>query len=75
MTPLRVVPAWKLIGWDNGNIRIVGGRTLYQSCDGHAEGDNVLLQRLDTSGKWPRAVRRYVPADTMIEVLEEINTQ
>ncbi len=73
VTPLAIVPAWKLIGWDDGANRIVGGRTLYESCDGNATNRNVLLQRLDCSGYWPRSVRRYVDAFTMIEVLEDVN--
>lgn len=70
--PIRTVPAWQLIGWDNGKIRIHGGRTMYESCDGSAMAENVLLQRLDTTGSWPRAVRRYVPADTLIDVMEVV---
>ena len=70
---LATMPAWKLIGWDDGLIRIKGGRTLYESCDGNGVSRNVLLQRLDCSGEWPRSVRRWVPSGTLIEVLEDVN--
>lgn len=74
MMPLATLPAWKLIGWDDGLIRIQGGRTMYESCDGSG-GKNVLLQRLDCSGVWPKAVRRWIPSETMIEVMEDLNNR
>ena len=72
LTPLATLPAWKLIGWDDGFIRIKGGRTMYESCDGSG-GKNVLLQRLDCTGDWPKSIRRYISADAMIDVMEDVS--
>jgi hypothetical protein len=63
--------AHDLIGHDGDQyIRIVGGRTLYESVlvgDGY-DGGSVRLVRLDTSDGL-RQVNRYVHPDTPVELV------
>jgi hypothetical protein len=69
--------AWDLIGWDNGPIRIAGGRTVYEAVlyNDHNGGHLVKIARLETvardNGKaCVREVSRYVEPDTLIDILE-----
>lgn len=62
--------AWDFVGYDgSGQLRIVGGRTLYETADNTA-ADRVRLARLvyATPGRL-RQINRYVPADTRLEVV------
>ena len=69
---LKTATAWELIGWDDGNIRIKGGKAIYQAvmynCEN--EGDCVKLCRLEGRSDGIVEVKRYVKPDTIIEILE-----
>ena len=72
--PLYTKTAWELIGWDNGTIRIHGGRAVYQAVLFNANGRQQLvkLARLEPLPDMRvREVARYVHPDTLIDVLEE----
>lgn len=66
--------AWDLVGFD-GEFRVKGGRVVWESIDYNESitrpnrREHVLLQRLDTSRGYLRCMKRYVPADTEIEVI------
>lgn len=67
--------AWDLIGYDpldypgTSGVRIVGGRTVYETV-GNEGGERVRLMRLDTRHGL-RAVTRYVDAETPMELVPE----
>lgn len=64
--------AWAAIGWDDGKIRIKGGRTTYEAIFAawNKRGEGVCrLAKLVPAGDWVRQVVRYVDADTEIEFL------
>lgn len=67
------VNAHELIGYDGDcYIRIVGGRTLYESvhvCDGYLMG-SVRLVRIDTR-KGIRQINRYIDPFTLVELVPE----
>lgn len=57
--------AWDLIGWDDGAVRVVGGRVDWEAVDNFG-GWQVRLQRLVPSGDRLRVLTRYVDADTKL---------
>lgn len=70
-----IATAWDLIGFDGSDgksVRIVGGRALYEAVlfRDDTPGDRVLLARLDTRDGL-RQVNRWVPYDTLLEVVNE----
>ncbi len=76
---LRSATAWDLIGWEDGLVRIHGGRALYEAVmyDCSRDGRMVKLARVESvmcdDGVYRvREVRRYVAPDTVIEVMEEV---
>lgn len=72
-TPI-IRTAWGLIGYE-GLVRVVGGRSTYDSVDhncARARTNNVRLSTLShTRNGRLRAVMRYVDADTLIELLDD----
>lgn len=74
---LRSNTAWSLIGWDDGPIRIKGGRTIYEAVmfsDGGRQ-KMVLLAYLVPTERGIKQVNRYVPIDTVIEVMEPVKAE
>lgn len=69
--------AWELVGFprdaeeDRALVRIVGGRTLYESVEFRDDGRSrrVRLARLDVTAAGLRQVNRYVDPDTRLEVV------
>ena len=65
--------AHDLIGYDGPEwIRIVGGRTLYESVcvlDGYDGSGNVRLVRLVADERGLRQINRYVDPDTPVELI------
>jgi len=59
--------AWELIGWDNGRVRIVGGRATYEAVMIRDGGDAVRLARLEVGPEGLRQLNRYVNPDTLLE--------
>ncbi len=68
ITMPRLSSAWNLIGWDDGRLRIAGGRAAYDavSYDDSRGGKLVRLQRLDATNFGLRVVTRYVDPDTIL---------
>jgi hypothetical protein len=66
--------AHDLIGYDgDAYVRVVGGRTLYESVmvpQSGYDGGNVRLVRLDVSSAGLRQINRYVSPDTPVELVE-----
>ena len=61
--------AWSLIGWDDGEVRIQGGRAVYDAVSywDDTPGDQVSLQRIDVAADGRlRVVRWYVDPDTLL---------
>jgi hypothetical protein len=72
-----VTTAFDLIGYDgDDNIRIVGGRTLYETVlvrDGYDDGP-VRLVRIDMRDGI-RQINRYVHPDTPVELVSAKETR
>lgn len=73
----RTSTAWKEIGWDNGPLRIKGGRAIYQAVMHNcatARSDNVKLARLGeyhgATCQGLREVCQYVGPDVVLEFLQ-----
>lgn len=64
--------AWDLIGWDNGLLRIRGGRAVYEAVT-YIDGRRLVrLERIaPTDGKL-RVVTRYVDPDTELEAADDM---
>lgn len=61
--------AWDVIGYQGDKmIRIVGGRTLYETAQ-NTRNDEVRLQRLAVTSAGLRIVTRYVKHDTEVELV------
>lgn len=74
----EIKTAWQLIGWDDGEIRIVGGRAKYEAvmfnCASNA--NRVKLARLEPGDRGGiREVKRYVTPETKIEILSSSNNE
>lgn len=67
----EIKTAWELIGWDDGLIRIVGGRTTYEAVMYNAanDGRKVKLAKLKPEMRGIREVKRYVDPETKIEII------
>ena len=75
---LREATAWDLIGWDDGLIRLRGGRALYEAVMYNCARDGrcVKIARLEADTQADgrpcvREVSRYVDPTTVVEVMEE----
>lgn len=71
----REATAWNLIGWDDGLIRIKGGRTYYEAVMYNCENDGSkvkLCKLVAVPGMKFKEVKRYVDPETIIEVLKEV---
>lgn len=66
--------AHDLIGYDGDQyIRIVGGRTLYETVmvlDGYDGSGNVRLCKLVADERGLRQINRYVDPDTRVELVD-----
>jgi hypothetical protein len=62
--------AWLWIGFggEGGDLRVKGGRTLYEAADNFG-GEKVRLARLNVTDNGLRQVNRYVDADTILEFI------
>lgn len=77
----RRATAWDLIGWDDGLLRIAGGRAVYEAVSYHDSGrtDRVRLSRIamvpaaEMADGLPglRQVNRYVDADTELVPVDD----
>lgn len=65
--------AWNLIGWDDGLLRIKGGRAVYEAVIFYEDtrGDCVKLARLEATSDGIRQVSRYIDPDTELEPVNE----
>jgi hypothetical protein len=67
--------AFDLIGYDGDQyIRIVGGRSLYETvsvADGYEGHENVRLVRIIADGYGIRQINRYVSPDTPVELVSD----
>lgn len=63
--------AWELIGWDDGLVRIVGGRATYEAVmyDCERDGRCVKLAKLKAEQGGIREIKRYVEPDTRLEIV------
>lgn len=63
--------AWELIGWDDGLVRIVGGRATYEAVmyDCERDGRCVKLAKLKAEHGGIREIKRYVAPDTRLEIV------
>jgi hypothetical protein len=60
--------AWLWVGFDgtDGDLRVKGGRMLYEAADNNG-GETVRLARLAATDDGLRQINRYVEWDTVLE--------
>lgn len=70
---MTTTTAWDLIG-DEGEFRIVGGRTVYSDVCSY-NGETVRLCRLVAKDGRIHQINRYVDPDTQIEVIRNFSAE
>jgi hypothetical protein len=65
--------AWELVGWDNGLVKIVGGRTTYEAVmyNDPTGGRLVKLAKLVGEERGVREVKRYVEPETKLVIVSK----
>jgi len=61
--------AWDMVGWDDGEFRIKGGRAKYQAVmfDCSTQGNKVMVARIECGHEGIRQISRYIDGETMLE--------